>query len=65
MSSSTTEKLLSLRERRERAGLSRQRFAALGQCSLSYVQQLETGLSPAKSPTLERLERILEALEAG
>jgi transcriptional regulator with XRE-family HTH domain len=55
---------MSLRARRERAGLSRQQLGQLAGCSVSFVQLVETGFSPRVSPTRERIERVLAAFEA-
>ncbi|MGN6166742.1 MAG: helix-turn-helix domain-containing protein [Solirubrobacteraceae bacterium] len=54
----------SLRERRERAGISREKLAQLSACSGSMVQLLESGYQPKRSGVRERVERILDALEA-
>ena len=48
-----------LREKREKLGLSQEEFAARAGVDRTYVSILERGL---KSPTLETLEKICEAL---
>lgn len=51
-----------LRTARERAGLSRQQLATLSHCSIGWLQQLEGGMSPAASPALRRIWRVLDAI---
>ena len=51
-----------LRAARERCSLSRERLAALSDCSTSRVEQFELGLRPTVSPALERVWRVLDAL---
>lgn len=51
-----------LKAARQRAGLSRQKLAGLAGCSMAWVQQLEAGVQPADSPTLERIWMVLDAL---
>ena len=48
-----------LREKREKLGMSQEEFAARAGVDRTYVSILERGL---KSPTLETLEKICEAL---
>jgi transcriptional regulator with XRE-family HTH domain len=51
-----------LREARLQAQLTQERLAALAGCSLAYVRQLETGLSPASSQKLADIWRVLNVL---
>lgn len=64
MAASTTSPVgRELRVARERAGLSRQQLAALANCSIAWVVQLEMrGVPPARSEALERIWRALDAL---
>jgi len=55
----------SLRERREKLGLTRMDLARLAGCSLTYAQILEAGLTPKYGHVLPRVERVLTALENG
>ena len=58
----STEPVNSLRERRQRAGISRQQLAALAQCSVSVLQLMETGYSPRRSAVRDRVVRVLDGL---
>lgn len=49
-----------LRARRRRLGISQQQLAVAAECSLSMVRLLEGGYAPPRSPTRERVERVLE-----
>ena len=51
-----------LRERRARAGITRQTLAELANCSVSVLQLMETGYQPKRSEVRDRVERILDAL---
>lgn len=51
-----------LKAARQLAGISRQKLAGLAGCSMAWVQQLEAGVQPADSPTLERIWMVLDAL---
>lgn len=53
----------SLRERRQRLGVSQQTLAAAAACSISALRLYESGYSPARSTTRERVERALDELE--
>lgn len=52
-----------LRERRLAAGLSQAKLAQHADCSASYVQMIERGLTPARGHVLPRLEAVLDELE--
>jgi transcriptional regulator with XRE-family HTH domain len=45
-----------------KAGLSREKLAALAGCSVAWVAQLEGGMTPSSSPALNRIWRVLDAL---
>jgi transcriptional regulator with XRE-family HTH domain len=45
------------------AGLSRQALAERCGCSMSYIAQIESGLTPGYSSVLPRLERALQEIE--
>ena len=51
-----------LKAARQSVGLSRQRLATMANCSTAWIQQLEAGVQPADSPTLERLWAILGSM---
>jgi transcriptional regulator with XRE-family HTH domain len=53
-----------LRVRRELAGVTQQHLADLAGCSRSTVRLLEAGYAPPRSPTRERVDRVLGDLEA-
>ena len=52
-----------LRARREALGLSQKKLAELSRLSVSYIVQLERGLTPKASPKLEQLEATLSEQE--
>lgn len=60
-----TTHIHSLRERRENLGLTRMELARLADCSLTYTQILEAGLTPKRGDVLPRIENVLTALESG
>jgi transcriptional regulator with XRE-family HTH domain len=51
-----------LRSTRVKAGLSREKLAALAGCSVAWVTQLEGGMTPGSSAALDRIWRVLHAL---
>lgn len=53
---------MSIRQARQRVGLSQEELAARAEINRTYLSQLENGRS---SPTLEVLERIARALDLG
>jgi predicted transcriptional regulator len=53
-----------LRDRRRRLGISQQSLAAAAACSISLVRLLERGYRPLHSPSRDRIERVLDELEA-
>ncbi len=53
----------SIRDRRRARGITQQRLAELAGCSLSMVRVLESGLQPAVSPTLARVDAVLGAVD--
>ena len=59
----TTANANDLRTRRLVAGMTQQDLAIAADCSIGSVRLLETGYSPADSPTRERIERVLRELE--
>jgi transcriptional regulator with XRE-family HTH domain len=62
MTAISSERRGSIRERREAAGLSRERLARLAECSTAMVVQIEQGYRPGRSRVLPRVERILDTL---
>jgi DNA-binding XRE family transcriptional regulator len=55
---------MTLRERREKLGLSREKLARLADVSAARVEQLEMGAPPKRSRVLERLEAALRDEES-
>lgn len=60
-----TSEPLSLRERRQAAGLSQEKLARLADCSTASVALLERGYVPAESPVLQRILVVLNENESG
>lgn len=56
-------RLVSMRERREALGLTRQQLAQLAGCSLSMLQMLEGGYKPVTGRVMGRIEKALAKAE--
>ena len=54
-----------IRAARRDAGLSRQKLASLADCSVSYLQLLEGGFTPADSSVIPRIMRVLNEKRPG
>jgi predicted transcriptional regulator len=53
-----------VRERRDRLGLTRAELAVRADCSMSYLQVVEAGALPRLSNVMPRIEKALTELEA-
>lgn len=53
-----------LRAQRRQAGLTQAQLAGLAGCSLSMLAAIEGGAVPRVSPTLERIQAVLTAIES-